>query len=354
MRRNFPQLFFLILLLAVTVTFFALIQSYLLSVFWAIVLAILFHGVFDHLIERSRLGRNVSALLTLLVILVVVIVPSFLIGSAVITEALSLYQQMESGEYNIRERLDNLRDQVPAVEGFLRSRNIDTDELRRMINESVSGLSSKIFGVVINITQNTVSLLIHFLLMLYTLFFFIRDGRKLLELIVWALPIGDEHEWALLRRFESVTKATVKGSLVVAIVQGSMGGILFWAVGIPGAILWGVVMIIASILPLGSGVIWGPAALILYIQGDVSKALIIVLIGSLVIGVIDNFLRPRLVGSDTKLPDYLVLITTLGGLNWFGISGFVLGPMIGAFFVTCWEMLGHGVIEDPDQPATGS
>jgi predicted PurR-regulated permease PerM len=138
----------------------------------------------------------------------------------------------------------------------------------------------------------------------------------------------------------------VKGSLVVAILQGSIGGLLFYVVGIPGAVLWGVLMTLLSLLPLGSGIIWLPAAIILYSQGEVGKALLIVAVGALIIGLLDNFLRPHLVGGDTKMPDYLILLSTLGGIAWFGVSGFVLGPIIAAFFITAWEMMGEGISPD--------
>lgn len=340
MKRNFAHSFFLVLLFLVTLTFFGLIKEYLLATFWAIVLALLFRGTQDRILRKVGDRKNLAAGLTLTGILLIVILPLFLIGYAVTAEGISFYNQIDSGEIKIKEYIDNLRDQVPAVERFLESLSLDVESVRSSINESLANISKTIASSIFNFTQNFIGLLVQLAIMLYVLYFFLRDGRELVRKLIWVLPIGDDKEWALIRRFESVARATVKGSLVVAMAQGSAGGLLFFFVGIPGAVLWGVLMTIVSLLPLGSGIIWIPAAIILFIQGQVTKAIIVVLVGALIIGLLDNFLRPRLVGNDTKMPDYLILLSTLGGLTWVGISGFVLGPIIAAFFITCWEMMG--------------
>ncbi len=179
----------------------------------------------------------------------------------------------------------------------------------------------------------------YFFLMLYLLFFFLRDGGKIVEVIIDVLPIGDQRERDLLDKFAEVSKATIKGTLVVGIIQGSLGGIMFALLGIQSAIFWGVIMTLLSILPaIGSALVWLPAALYLIANGMLLKGLIMILVGSFVIGMVDNILRPILVGRDTKMPDYLILLSTLGGLGMIGISGFVLGPVIAAFFLAIWAM----------------
>ena len=217
---------------------------------------------------------------------------------------------------------------------------MDLDKAREGLNDLITNGSQLAAGQALKITQNIFGFFLQFVVMLYCLFFFLRDGKQLIEGIIWVLPIGDEKERALIRRFESVARATVKGSLLVAILQGVIGGLLFWTVGIPAAMLWGVVMIFLSLLPVGSTIVWLPAAVILFFQGEIGRAIAILIVGSLVIGLADNILRPRLVGQDTKMPDYLILISTLGGITWFGLSGFVIGPIIAALFVTVWQMMG--------------
>jgi len=178
-----------------------------------------------------------------------------------------------------------------------------------------------------------------FFLMLYLLFFVLREGDSLLDQMVRALPLGDERERALFAKFAEVARATIKGTLIVGIVQGTLGGILFWALGIEAAVFWGVVMVLLSVLPaVGAGLVWLPAAIVLAVSGAWIKAAIMVGVGALVIGMVDNLLRPMLVGRDTKMPDYVILLSTLGGLTTFGISGFVIGPVIAALFIVVWDM----------------
>jgi predicted PurR-regulated permease PerM len=188
--------------------------------------------------------------------------------------------------------------------------------------------------------------------MLYLLFFFLRDGHRLIAAIMYALPLGSEREHHLLEKFADVSRATIKGTLVVGLVQGTLGGLLFWILGLKAAVFWGVIMTLLSLLPaVGSALIWGPAAIILFATGQIVKGIILLAAGILVIGLVDNFLRPTLVGRDTQIPDYLILLATLGGLTVFGLSGFVIGPIIAALFLAVWDMFAQEYgREDASQP----
>ncbi|NND07628.1 MAG: AI-2E family transporter [Saprospiraceae bacterium] len=338
--RNVPSFFFLLLVFLITAAFFGLIIDYLFSVFWAVVLSLLFYQAQNRIAAQLPGRNNLAAGLTLTLIILIVIVPFLLVSMAIVSQGISIYEQIETDEINIQGQLESFRSRIPAIESFFQRFDIDIDEIRENISKGLTSITKNLAGKLLGITQNIFSFLVLFFLMLYILFFFLRDGRKIVDKLVWVLPIGDQKEWQLLHRFDSVARATVKGSLVVAILQGSIGGLLFWVVGIPAPALWGVLMTFLSLLPLGSGIVWIPAAIIFFIQADYGRSIVVLAVGSLIIGLLDNFLRPRLVGNDTKMPDYLILLSTLGGLNWFGISGFVLGPIIAAFFITCWEMLG--------------
>ena len=189
--------------------------------------------------------------------------------------------------------------------------------------------------------------------MLYFLFYLFRDGERIVERIIRALPLGDRRERRLFSKFADVARATVKGTLVVAAVQGAIGGLLFWALGIDAAVFWGVVMAVLSLVPaIGSALVWVPAAVILAASGEPGRAAILVAGGVLVIGLVDNLLRPILVGRDTEMPDYLVLIATLGGIAVFGLSGFVLGPVVAALFLVVWDMVieEYGAYDDAAGP----
>jgi predicted PurR-regulated permease PerM len=174
------------------------------------------------------------------------------------------------------------------------------------------------------------------------LYFWIRDGEKILNAVRNSIPVGQEIETMLFRKFAQVSRATLRGTVIVAMCQGLIGGILFGVLDIQGAVLWGVLMGVLSLLPVGgSAIIWAPTAFILFAQGHVTESIIIVIVGTLGIGLIDNILRPILVGREAKMPDYLVLLATIGGIAWFGLSGFIIGPVIAALFITCWEITGE-------------
>jgi predicted PurR-regulated permease PerM len=171
------------------------------------------------------------------------------------------------------------------------------------------------------------------------LFYFLREGDELLNQIVHALPLGDVRERALFNKFAEVSRATIKGTLVIGMIQGALGGMMFWFLGIEGAVFWGTIMAILSLVPIvGASLVWGPAAIIMVANAEFFKATILVAVGVLLIGLVDNLLRPILVGRDTRMPDYLVLLSTLGGLTVFGMSGFIIGPVIAALFLTLWVM----------------
>ena len=187
--------------------------------------------------------------------------------------------------------------------------------------------------------QNVARFVVMFFLMLYVLFFVVRDGEIVLGHAEQAMPLPDSLERQLGQKFAEVARATLKGTVIVGMVQGALGGIMFAILGIQGAVFWGCVMVIMSVVPaVGPGLIWFPAALVLLATGSVTKGLVLIAYGVLVIGLVDNLLRPLLVGRDTKMPDYLVLLSTLGGLAMFGITGFVLGPVVAALFLTVWQM----------------
>lgn len=340
MKKRLPHIFFLLLVFLVTAAFFGLIGEYLLAIFWAVVLAILFHNTYRWFLAKTKGRENLASLFTLLTILLLVVIPLLVIAASITTQGIEVYQKISSGELDIRQPIEEIQQRIPTADRWLNRVGLSVEEIRTNIEESAASLAQLATNRVLGFTQNTLGFLVQFSLMLYILFFFMRDGAKILQAATRVMPLDDQDEWDLMYRFASVARATAKGSLIVALCQGTIGGILFWAVGIPGALLWGVLMTLLSLLPVGSGLIWGPAAIILFIQGEIIRAVVVLVVGVLLIGLIDNFLRPRLVGQDTKMPDYLILVSTLGGLTWFGLSGFVLGPIIAALFVTCWQMLG--------------
>jgi len=310
-------------------------------VFWAVVLAILFQPLNRRLLARMPRYPNTATLLTLLLCLLVVILPLIAISLSVIQEAVSVYHRMSSGQMNVVTYIQQIKSALPdwALD-ILDRLNLSTlTEIQQRL-AVVAGEAAKSFATkAVNLGQGTLSFVVGFGIMLYLLFFLLRDGTRLAARIRDAIPLDREHKAQLLSKFTTVIKATVKGNLAVAAAQGALGGLIFWILDIDAPVLWGVLMAFLSLLPaVGAGLIWGPVAIYFLATGNWSQGLILTAYGILVIGLVDNILRPLLVGKDTKMPDYVVLISTLGGMSLFGLSGFVVGPAIAALFMATWEI----------------
>lgn len=345
MQDKLKRLVFLSMLLLVTLLFFYLLKPFSGVVFWACVIGILFHPLYRHLLMRLGDRPNTAALLTLAVCVVIGVVPALFVLSSFFQKGLILYQRLQSGELDPTTFLDRIRLTYPMVQGVLERLGVD---LKEQLATVAIAVSRYVAQNAVLLGQGTLQFLASVGLMLYVAFFMLRDGSQLVGYLMRALPMDVERENLLFAKFVEVTRATVKGNLVVAAVQGTLGGLIFLVLGIPGALLWGVVMTLLSLIPVvGAGLIWAPVATYLFAVGEWVQGVILVTFGACVIGLVDNILRPLLVGRDTKLPDYMVLLSTLGGFVLFGINGFVVGPLIAALFVTFWQIFIREFNESP-------
>lgn len=347
-RGSVQSVSFVVVVALATIAFFALVRDFLMPVFWAAVIATLFYPLQFRYVALLRGRASVAALLTLLTIIVVVMVPLFLLGVAVSREVIGLHERITRGELDLQAPLRFVERMAPIVTRYLERFGFDLARVGQQLSNAAVEVSQFVASQALTVGQNVARFAALFFVMLYVLFFFVRDGGRLVEALVRTLPLGDERERRLLAKFAEVSRATIKGTLVVGVVQGTIGGALFWALGIPAPVFWGLVMTLFSILPaVGAGLVWAPAAIILLTMGEIVKGLVLIAVGTLIIGLVDNLLRPILVGRETQMPDYLVLIATLGGLAVFGISGFVIGPVIAAFFLVVWEMFAAEHAEPP-------
>ncbi len=337
---------FLLLLIVVSLAFFWIMMPFYGAIFWGATLAIIFAPVNRYMLERLRGKRNLAALVTLLLIILMVIIPVALIAVSLAQEGIDIYRRIDSGDWRIGKNFAQVMDAMPAFvhEGLTRLGLGDVSSIREKLSAGALQGSQFIAKRAVSVGQNTFGFLVGMAVMLYLLFFLLRDGARLAMRSRQVIPLSSEHQQFLTNKFTTVVRATVKGNIAVAAIQGALGGVIFALLDIQGALLWAVIMGILSLLPaVGASLIWGPVAIYFFATGALWQAAVLTVFGVLVIGLSDNVLRPILVGKDTKLPDYVVLISTLGGLSVFGLNGFVIGPLIAALFVSCWDLLPSAV-----------
>jgi len=342
MIEKLEQRTFLLALALVTVAFAFLLKPFFAPLLWACIIAVLFHPVQVWLENRWGNRPNLTALTTLTACVVLVVIPVLLLLTSFVQQGVMVYQQIEAQQIQPGKYIDQVRNAFPAVQALFDRLDIDMSALRKRAASAAVTASQFIAQNALAVGQGTFSFVLKLALMLYVTYFLLRDGRALVEKLVAALPLGDERERLLFQKFAEVARATVKGNLLVAMVQGTLGGLIFWILDLPAPLLWGVAMTVLSLIPaVGAGLIWLPAAIYLYAVGEWVSATILIVYGVVIIGLADNILRPILVGRDTKLPDWMVLLSTLGGLALFGINGFVVGPLIAVLFIAFWQIFGR-------------
>lgn len=329
------------LLMIVTVLFAVVLWPLSGAVSWAVFMAIVFSSLQERSAMVCRGRRGWAALGTLIVIVVSVLLPMALLAVAVTHEAAAFYERFKSGDIQLSQYFQRGIQALPAwMRDWLdRVGLAELADLQRKLVDALGRSSQALTSRVFVIGQNTLEFVVNFFVMLYLLFFLLRDGKVLSARAARVLPLRPEDTRRLLDQFATVVRATVKGNVLVALVQGALGWLAFFVLGISGALLWGAVMALLSLLPaVGAAMVWGPVAIYLLTTGSIWAALGLLAWGVLVIGLVDNVLRPILVGKETRMPDYLVLVATLGGLAVFGLNGFVLGPVIAALFIATWEI----------------
>ena len=340
---NLRTAFVLLLVVAVTALFLAVTWPFFKPLLLGALLAGLFHPLYRW-ITRLLGGRaSLGAAVTLLVLLVLGLGPVSAFLGIVLQQALTMSDQAipwlskhlgAASTFNVNEWLVQ---RFPALAKYMPSQ----EQLVEQVGTAAKTAGAFLVSFASRMTATTAAFVLNLFVMLYAMFFFFRDGHKILERIFYYTPLSDEDETRMLARFTSITRATVKGTLVIGAIQGALAGVAFWVAGIDGAALWGTVMTILSIIPgIGAALVWVPAVIILFVTGQYLTATLLAAWCAAVVGTVDNFLRPVLVGRDAKMPDLLILIGTLGGLFLFGPIGFIVGPIVCGLFLTVWDIYG--------------
>ncbi|MBB4379444.1 Predicted PurR-regulated permease PerM [Bradyrhizobium sp. Rc3b] len=332
---------FLALLAAITVAFGWVLWPFSGALLWATLLAIIFAPLYRRFLETLPGKRNLVAFSTVVVVVVIVLIPVAIVIASLIDQGGELYQRVQSGEISFAHPLQQLKSALPDWAAPMADRlaSIDFSALKERLSGLLVPAGQQLAGHAINIGQLTLEFVASLLVMLYLLFFLLRDGDELNARIRDALPLRASHSAEILTAFTLAVRGTIKGIILVALIQGALGGVIFWLLGLTAPLLAGALMALLSLLPvLGSALVWFPAGLYLLVAGSVTKGIILLAFGTFVIGLADNFLRPILVGQSIRMPSYIVLLATLGGLAAFGANGFVIGPLVAAMFLTAWQV----------------
>lgn len=331
----------ILVLIVISAMFLRLIAPFIQSIFIAALFAALFTPLYARFEKLTRGRRAAAAGLTLLTVLTFVFVPLVFVLGAVGAQAVDI---ADSARPWVQQQLatpgtlTGLFESLPFYDRIEPYR----ESLIARLGELAGTVSGWVVERLQSLTLGTVSALLSGLIILYTMFFFLMDGDRLLYYMLYYLPLNDEDETKLLSRFMSVTRATLKGTAVIGFLQGGLAGLALYFAGIPSALFWAVIMMLLSVVPgIGTALVWIPAVIYLLVNGSYAMAVGVGLFCGIVVGTVDNVLRPKLVGNDTQLHELLIFFSTLGGLLMFGFMGFVIGPIIAALFVTVWELYGH-------------
>jgi predicted PurR-regulated permease PerM len=350
-KRLFQRAFLLLLVVAVSLLFFTVVRRFILTILLAAIFSGLMSPVYGRCLRLFRARRALASAVTLLVMLLVVVVPLGALFTVVADQAIQLtnavgpwIQQQARQPDQLMQRLEGL----PFYEHLAPYR----EEILTRLGRVVGSIGSFAVSSLSSMTMGTVNFLFHAFLLLYAMFYFLMDGGRIVERIMYYSPLETAAERRLIGKFVSVARATIKGTLVIGIIQGAGAGVALGLAGIHSAVFWSVVMAVLSVIPgVGTALVWVPAVVYLFATGHIVAAIVVAAWCALVVGSVDNLLRPRLVGKDTQMHDLLILFSTLGGLMAFGVSGFIIGPIVAALFVAIWDL--YGVTFKDVLPETG-
>lgn len=338
--RRIQRRSLLVLALATSVLFVWVIWDFLLALLLAAILSGMFHSIYRQLARRLNYRRSLAAALTVGAVLLGLITPLtiFLVMIAQQVVQLSTIARpwVEQNAWRFTQ-LDRLFERVPQLNVLQPYR----EQILPKLAELASELGHLSVGFVTAAATQTATAVLMLFVVLYAMYFFLKDGKSALDKMLYYLPLPPQDETRMIERFMSVARATIKGTIIIGAIQGALGGVAFAVVGVSGAAVWGTLMALLSAIPgLGHALVWIPVTIYLAIVGQWGACIGLFIWCAAVVGSVDNFLRPWLVGKDTELPDLVILVSTLGGIVLFGPLGFIIGPIVAALFVTVWDLYG--------------
>jgi predicted PurR-regulated permease PerM len=339
-QARFSKGFLVLLAIGISIIFLLMIRRFLLAILLAGIFSAIAQPLYKRLLKWFRGHQAPASIFTILIVLLVIVIPLTGFLGIVASQAVNVTQSVGpwvQEQISQPGQIDRLLNKVPYFEKLQDYRELIFTKLGELAANTGTFLVNSVTAA----TRGTVSFLLSLFIMLYAMFFFLIDGRTILNKILYYMPLGPKEENRMVDKFISVTRATIKGTLVIGLIQGTLAGLAFFVAGIGGAAFWGTIMAVLSIIPgVGAALVWIPGVVYLFVIGKPAAAVLLAVWCILVVGTVDNILRPRLVGKDTKMSDLLILLSTLGGILLFGAVGFIIGPIVAALFVTVWEIYG--------------
>ncbi|NNE44597.1 MAG: AI-2E family transporter [Gemmatimonadetes bacterium] len=344
--NRFQKGFLILLVVGISAVFLAMIRQFLMTILLAGILTGLSAPLFRGFVKLFRGRRGLASAASLLTLIVVVVGPLLTVMGIVAAEAVRVSETVTPWvKENLSEptMIEGYLDRIPFIDKVEPYR----EQVITKASQVVGSTGTWLFKSISATTKGTVAFFFQFALLMYAMFFFFLDGTKLLDKILYYMPLGPDDEERMVGKFVSVTRATLKGTLLIGLLQGGLAGAGFWVAGVDGAVFWGTLMTLLSIIPgIGTALVWVPAVIVLIIMDRVVPGILLAVWCAVVVGSIDNVLRPRLVGRDTEMHDLLILFGTLGGIVMFGVVGVIVGPILAALFVTIWEIYGAAFKEN--------
>lgn len=336
------QASFLLILAVVSLLMAVIIWPFATALLWAALAAIMFQPLYRWMLRKMRGRRNPAALSSLGVIFFAVLVPAAWLAALVLEEALVLVSALQANPIDLAATFDQVYGMLPqaAQEAVDRSGWADVSTAQTKLQELLAESAGMIASQAVSIGSGALGFILSFGVGLYVMFFLLRDGERIGRTVLRTIPVERSISERLAERFLGIVRATIKGSGVVGLVQGVLAGISFVIVGLESALLFGVLTTIFALVPvIGAGAVYIPVGLWLLVTGAVWQGLFVLVVGVVIISSADNVLRPILVGRDTGIPDWIILVTTLGGISFLGFSGIVLGPLVAGLFLASWSIL---------------
>ncbi len=336
--ETYRRAFMGLLVVAVTVAFIAVTKNFLLTILLAAIFSAMLNPVYRRVLRLFRGRAALASAVTLIVTATIVVVPLVAFIGVLVNEAVHVSTAAVPW---IEEQVSNpseLTRKIESIPGFERFEPY-REQILTKLGEIASTIGAFVVSKLTDVTKGTLSFLLQFLILLYAMFFFLMQGRSVLDEMLLHMPLNKKESALIVDRFVSVTRAALASTVVIGIIQGTLGGLAFWVAGIKGPVFWGTLMAVMSMIPgVGSGIVWLPACIYMILSDNVVGGMLLLAFCAVIIGSVDNVLRPRIVGKGTNLPQLIVLISTLGGIMLIGPVGFIIGPVIAALFITIWQI----------------